>query len=164
MSMSTPINNLPLKTQQSTDDSSDINDPLVQDVLNEFQEELVMSKKQENQSALSSFHQNMPQRPQMQLPPVPPSLPSPQTYQQQNKYTINYNNDKFPYSYLNMDIAKKTSIIVIIVILIFHTSIVEVIYEKMPIYLQETLHSFDIYVRAAGIFVILYALAFLEYI
>ena len=66
--MSTPISTLPLKTQPSnTAEANDINDPVVQDVLNEFQDELMMSKK----SA-------MPQHPQM--PPMPPqqSYPPPQ--------------------------------------------------------------------------------------
>ena len=82
--MSTPVNTLPLKTQQSNiSETNDINDPLVQDVLNEFQEELMISK----QHAPPSQHMHHQQQPMM--------MPSQQQYhnQQYQQQHTNYKNN-----------------------------------------------------------------------
>ena len=48
--MLTPINSIPLKTSQNMNNpEDDIQDPLVQDVLNEFQRELSTNRPQEQQ-------------------------------------------------------------------------------------------------------------------
>ena len=183
MSMSTPLNNLPLKTQQSNDDSNDINDPLVQDVLNEFQEELNSSKKQNSNDSAIPVHQqiafqqqnqqaqqqaqlqaqfqaqqqmNMPSKPNIQNNYYPPP--------QNNKYTINYNQNNFPYSYVDIDLVKKTAIIVITTILVFHTNVFLMIYEKLPDYIKDIVYRFDIYVRSIFLFLTLYVLGFFEYL
>lgn len=164
MSMSTPLNTLPLKTQPS-EDVSDINDPMVQDVLNEFQEELLMSKKNEQQhmqQAQAMQQQPMLAMPQPQMQAIQPMPQQPMTMQRQN--ATNYNQTGFPYSYFDMDIAKQTLIIVIIVVLIYNTTIMEMIYEKMPIYIQDITHNFDLYIKGFSLFVILYSLLFLQYI
>lgn len=182
MSMSTPLNTLPLKTQQ-TEDASDINDPMVQDVLNEFQEELLMSNKKNDQMQQVQHVPQMPQMSQhMQMPQMSQQMQNGQQMPQQvnhvpqipkqvsqqapygQKYTINYNQNSFPYQYLNIDVAKQTLIIVILAILIFHTSLMEMIYEKMPIYIQDIIQNFDVYVRGIVLFIVLYTLTILEYI
>jgi len=160
--MSTPLNTLPLKTQQSNEETSDINDPMVQDVLNEFQEELMISK----------THDEKPQhiQPIYQQPPHQQHInQTAQLYHQhpqQNMYSVSHNNKntQFPYNYIDTELIKKTLIMVIIVILIFNTSILEMIYEKLPPYINEYLYNFDIYVKAVSIFIIFYSLAFFQYI
>lgn len=174
MSMSTPLNTLPLKTQPS-EDVSDINDPMVQDVLNEFQEELLMSKKNEQQHVQQHVQQQSQQSQHVQhqahqtqqMQPMSQQIPLQQQSIRQhvaNKYTVNYNQNSFPYSYFDMDIAKQTLIIVIIVVLIYNTTIMEMIYEKLPIYVQDLTHNFDLYIKGFSLFVILYLLLFLQYI
>jgi hypothetical protein len=168
MSMATPLNNLPLKTQQDNNDISDINDPMVQDVLNEFQEELMMSKKSQEGHVPPQQLPQLPQHPQQHL--QHPSNVQQQMhlpyYPQQpvNKYSINYNNDKFPYNYIDMELIKKTLIVVIIAVLVFYTNLMHTIYEKLPPYAYDITVSFDVYVKCVVLFIVLYVLGFMQYI
>ena len=191
--MSTPINTLPLKTQQSNiSETNDINDPLVQDVLNEFQEELMISK----QHAPQSQHMHQP----------PPMMPPQQQYhnQQYQQQHSNYKNNlnKSDYStYLDTEVAKKSLILVIISLsseerlkhqqglsdmrefqkqqsqqpqdsqqpqlqaeLTNNSGIINTVYEKLPDYLQDNLNNFDIYIKSLSLFAIIYVLSFFEYI
>lgn len=154
--MSTPINTLPLKTQQSNiSDTNDINDPLVQDVLNEFQEELMISKQHAPQS--QQMHQS------------PPMMPPQQQYhnQQYQQQHLNYKNNlnKSDYStYLDTELAKKSLILVIISLIIYNSGIINTVYEKLPEYLHDNLNNFDIYIKSLSLFAIIYVLSFFEYI
>ena len=152
--MSTPINTLPLKTQQSNiSETNDINDPLVQDVLNEFQEELMISK----QNAQPPQHMHNQSRPMM--------MPNQQQYhpQQHSNYNNNLNKSDFS-SYLDSEVAKKSLILVIISLIIYNSGIINTFYEKMPDYLQDNLNNFDIYIKSLSLFAIIYLLSFFEYI
>ena len=165
--MSTPISTLPLKTQQSnTGDANDINDPIVQDVLNEFQEELMISKQpktpqisqQQQQMLMQQQHQQQQQQQQMlhQQPPMPSGNGS-NGSNGLNKY------DSIS-SYLDTEVAKKSLILVIIAVIIYHSGIINTLYEKMPEYLQDNLNTFDIYIKSISLFSIIYVLSFFEYI
>lgn len=156
--MSTPINTLPLKTQQTNiSDTNDINDPIVQDVLNEFQEELMMSKHLKSQQSPSSQMPSQPMYQQQQQP----------TQQQQPPINYNYRNttkyDNIA-SYIDTDVAKKSLILVIISLIIYHSGIVNTVYDKMPDYLQDNLNNFDIYIKSLSLFSIIYILSFFDYI
>jgi hypothetical protein len=170
--MSTPISTLPMKTQQGTggaSDANDINDPIVQDVLNEFQEELMLSKQ--------------PRTPQAQQPPYIPLLPQQSQSQQQSQQSHapqhppmsphypSYPSSPYGYSkydnissYLDTEVAKKSLILVILAVIIYHSGIINTVYEKMPDYLQDNLNNFDIYIKSASLFSIIYVLSFFEYI
>jgi hypothetical protein len=170
--MSTPISTLPMKTQQGTggaSDANDINDPIVQDVLNEFQEELMLSKQ--------------PRTPQAQQPPYIPLLPQQSQSQQQSQQSHapqhppmsphypSYPSSPYGYSkydnissYLDTEVAKKSLILVILAVIIYHSGIINTVYEKMPDYLQDNLTNFDIYIKSASLFSIIYVLSFFEYI
>ena len=156
--MSTPINTLPLKTQQTNIDANDINDPIVQDVLNEFQEEL-LSSKQGNKSPMQMPSQQMQQmqllQQQQQMQGMQ-GLP-PNSKNNQNKF------DNMS-SYLDIEVAKKSLILVIISLIIYNSGIINMMYEKMPDYLQDNLNNFDIYIKSASLFSIIYVLSFFEYI
>lgn len=173
--MSTPTNSLPLKTDRTTIDQSDINDPIVQDVLNEFREELMTSKNNEdNGKHQQTTPQYSPVQQFQQLPQQPQQQPQQQQqYQQQNYNDINNNytknvalekNDNFPYFNIEIDIIKKSLVLVIISLLIYHTGIINNLYEKVPEYLQENLNIFDIYIKSVSLFIILYTLILLQYI
>jgi hypothetical protein len=173
--MSTPINTLPLKTQQTNIDANDINDPIVQDVLNEFQEEL-HSSKQANKS---------PQQMQQQMQLLQQQQMQQQLLQQQQQQQVqqqlmqggqqgmqglppnskNYQN-KFDNmsSYLDIEVAKKSLILVIISLIIYNSGVINTMYEKMPDYLQDNLNNFDIYIKSASLFAIIYILSFFEYL
>ena len=171
--MSTPISTLPLKTQPSAE-ANDINDPVVQDVLNEFQDELMMSKK----SAMPPH----PQHPQMPpMPPMPPpshsqhSQPYPPQHSQQyppsmyphpSMYPTPNGNGKYDSisAYVDTEVAKKSLILVILAVIIYHSGIINTVYEKMPENLQDHLTNFDIYIKSISLFSIIYVLSFFEYI
>ena len=164
--MSTPISTLPLKTQPSAE-ANDINDPVVQDVLNEFQDELMMSKK----SAMPQ-HPQHPQHPQM--PPMPPQQPYPQhspqypqsMYPHPSMYPTANGNGKYDSisAYVDTEVAKKSLILVILAVIIYHSGIINTVYEKMPDNLQDHLTNFDIYIKSISLFSIIYVLSFFEYI
>jgi hypothetical protein len=175
--MSTPISTLPMKTQQSgaaggAGDTNDINDPIVQDVLNEFQEELMISK----QPKSSQFSQSMPPQmppshmlPPPQYPPSPyPSMAYPPHSPNMNGGHGSNNNNNSKYdnisSYLDTDVAKRSLILVILAVIIYHSGIINTVYEKMPEYLHENLSNFDIYIKSVSLFSIIYVLSFFEYI
>jgi hypothetical protein len=155
--MSTPINTLPLKTQQTNiSETNDINDPLVQDVLNEFQEELMISK--QHASPSQHMHQQQP----TMMPPQQ-QYHNQQYQQQHSNYKNNLNKSDYS-SYLDTEVAKKSLILVIISLIIYNSGIINIAYEKMPDYLQDNLNNFDIYIKSLSLFAIIYVLSFFEYI
>jgi hypothetical protein len=167
--MSTPISTLPLKTQQTNvGDTNDINDPLVQDVLSEFQEELMMSKQpkpsQISQEQLIQQQQIMLQQ-QMQQQQMQ-QLQRQQQQQQQQMANTTHNTSKYDniLSYIDIEVAKKSLILVIVSLIIYKSGIINIIYEKLPDYLQDNLNNFDIYIKSVSLFLIIYVLSFLEYI
>lgn len=168
--MSTPINTLPLKTQQTNIDANDINDPIVQDVLNEFQEELLSSKQgnklpQQIPSQQMQLLQQQQQQQQMQLLQQQQQQLQMQGMQGLPPNSKN-NQNKFDNmsSYLDIEVAKKSLILVIISLIIYNSGIINTMYEKMPDYLQDNLNNFDIYIKSASLFTIIYILSFFEYI
>ena len=166
--MSTPISTLPLKTQSSSaTEVNDINDPVVQDVLNEFQDELMMSKQSKSQPPLSQH----PQHPYPPMPPMPPQHPhhpypphSPHhsypPYPSQSKYDSMSGMS----AYLDIEVAKRSLIFVILAVIIYHSGIINTVYEKLPDNLQDNLNSFDIYIKSISLFSIIYVLSFFEYL
>jgi len=168
--MSTPISTLPLKTQQSnTGDVNDINDPIVQDVLNEFQEELMISKQpktpqisQQQMLMQQQQQQMLMQQQQQQMLHQHPPLPSHSPNGSNSGNSLNkYDSIS---SYLDTEVAKKSLILVIIAVIIYHSGIINTVYEKMPEYLQDNLNTFDIYIKSISLFSIIYVLSFFEYI
>jgi hypothetical protein len=170
--MSTPISTLPLKTQQAgasggAGDANDINDPIVQEVLNEFQEELNISKQNK-----TPHQPNIPQMPPAHIvpPPYPPSpyphMPYPPHNPNMNGGGSGSNNNKYDNisSYLDTDVAKRSLILVILAVIIYHSGIINTVYEKMPDYLHDNLNNFDIYIKSVSLFSIIYVLSFFEYI
>jgi hypothetical protein len=163
--MSTPITTLPLKTQQTNIDNNDINDPIVQDVLNEFQEELMNSKQPNKSQQMTSQQmqqqqQNMLQMQQQMLLQQPPMINQPPNYNSRN-YINKYDNIS---AYADVDIAKRSLILVILSLIIYHSGIINNVYEKLPDYLQDNLNNFDIYIKSASFFSVIYILSFFDYI
>lgn len=180
MSMSTPVNNLPLRTQPPNEDSSDISDPMVQDVLNEFQSELMMSHKPQAempQLPAQASPQALPQASSQALPQASPQILHQQAFQQQQQqalqqqalqqqqvYKSQRTKQEFPYSLIDTQLMQKTLVIVIIIILVYHTSILCMMYEKLPLYAFDFCDKFDMYIKLIMIFVIIYALFIFAYI
>ena len=167
--MSTPISTLPMKTQQTggASEANDINDPIVQDVLNEFQEELMLSKQPKMPPHSQQHASQHPQHPQppLQVPympqPYPPHASHP-PYPQHHGYQQSKYGDIS--SYMDTEVAKRSLILVILAVIIYHSGIINTMYEKMPDNLQDNLNNFDIYIKSASLFAIIYVLSFFEYI
>jgi hypothetical protein len=154
--MITPIEKVPLKTSNTniTPDMSD--DPIVKDVLNEFEKELSLN----NQSNNYQINNNQPQQPQQQqqqqqqLPQQPqyqPSqqLPQPQPQQRQNQ--INY---------IDNILITKTFIICIIIAIVTNPNIYSTIISKIPENISVILDSYNYIIKIILIFIILYGLMF----
>lgn len=157
-----------MKTQQAggASEANDINDPIVQDVLNEFQEELMLSK----QPKMPPQPQHPPHpQPPLQVPYMPPQYPPhPQPYPPHSQHSPHHGYQQSKYgdisSYMDTEVAKRSLILVILAVIIYHSGIINTMYEKMPDNLQDNLNNFDIYIKSASLFAIIYVLSFFEYI
>jgi hypothetical protein len=101
--MSTPVNSIPLKTSQNINQDDDSNDPLVQDVLNEFKREI-----KTNQPPPQQPHEISYQPPHIihnanHVPPVNLDVYNPHQT-----------------SYLNIEILKKSIYLTIIACILFY--------------------------------------------
>jgi hypothetical protein len=161
--MSTPISTLPLKPQ-SSGETNDINDPVVQDVLNEFQDELMMSKQSKSHPSMPQQQPQYPSMPPQSYPPLPQhSHPSHPQHHQYPPYPSQSKYDSIS-AYIDTEVAKKSLILVILAVIIYHSGIINTVYEKLPDNLQDNLTSFDIYIKSISLFSIIYVLSFFEYI
>lgn len=173
---------------------NDINDPVVQDVLNEFRDEILISKnnKEMNVNLQPPIIHEMPN---VGIPNSPnsPSYPQhqPQQYHQppqhsqpQPSYQSHHQNSSYPsnpqqntYSqhsnqqnkndymlYIDVELIKKNLIIVIIVFLIYFSGIINNIYDRIPEYLQDNILPLDIYIKTVSLFMILYIISYTGYI
>ena len=178
-------------------EQNDINDPVVQDVLNEFRDELQTSK-------MMDANINSPHSIQLnpnQLPISPHNIPhplinNPNYYNQSGQSSptghsgptgptgsaghvghvgqsgmyqpyMHHNApvNKSDYSvYIDVELIKKNIIIVLIVFLIYHSGIINNIYERVPEYLQDNLTVFDVYIKTTIIFIVLYTVSYLGYL
>jgi len=138
MNMTTNIDNIPLKTNKNDIDlNDDSNDPLVKDILNEFEKEVKANSKPQNDYVI-----NYPPPPQTQNPQSC-SIP----------FKKNNNN-----SYYNEDFIRKSAIIIIIIAFIFSPIIFNTIIEKLPSYLADIIDNYNYYVKLILSFLAIYLL------
>ncbi len=145
MNMMTSLENIPLKTS-STPTNDDSDDPLVKDILNEFNQEV------NNQSPSSNTNYQPPQ------PPMPPT----------NDYIINNPNNcpirprqsqpppQKTSPFYNEDFLRKSAIIIIIVAFFFYPFIYNSIIEKLPQQLSTLLTTYDFYFKLFLVFIVIY--------
>lgn len=172
--MSTPTATLPKTTDNKKQDRNDINDPMVQDVLNEFRDEYSSNNKNNggDSGMFNDIDEMVSFPPEDNYPPPPMNYRKPQYNIQENYQNSQYQNSQYQnnrydnQSYLNFDIeiVKKNLTIVIIVLLIHNTGIMAFLYEKMPEYLHENLNSYDIVFKSMLLFIVLYVLNIMHYI
>ena len=163
-SMSTPINSIPLKTSKSTNDiEDDSSDPLVQDVLNEFQREINTNTKHFHPSHPphpphhQDQHQDQHQEQHIPIfhpPPhqVPIMHPQPNIIQH-SPVIINKNN------LINMEIAKKAGIITIISFILFYPGLFMKFFQNiLPNNILTIFINYEFYIIIIFIFIIIYLL------
>lgn len=184
--MSTPTKTLPVNQNVKTVENNDINDPIVQDVLNEFRDEFssknkieknIIPQKYEDMSEYNNqpsininpiHHQHQQQQPpqQSQHNNINSNYNVIDNYSQQQYGDVNSQNisDIDKKNYFDIELVKKNLTIVILVLLLYNTPLFNTIYEKFPEYLYDSLMSYDILIKTVSLFSILYILSILTYI
>jgi len=142
--MSTPINNLPLKTKQINND--EIEDPQVQDILKEFEEEIIASKKQ----------------PQKIIPNIPIQQPQQQPILHQQYQPQQQKNNIITNDYINNDYIKKALIITLVTIIIFYPNVFIILIRKLPIPSSIILmvEKNDFYIKSILVFIGIYIIMY----
>lgn len=144
--MTTSLDNIPLKTSNTDNIIDDSNDPIVKDILNEFEKELKV---------------NTQQPPQLSPPPKP------------NEYVVNYQqslqtpqvcgiptkkNKTNTNSYYNEEFLRKAAIIVIIIAFIFSPIIFATILDKLPESIKDLVDTNNYYIKLLLSFIAIYLL------
>jgi hypothetical protein len=158
--MSTSIDNIPLKNKSNITDDSD--DPMVKDILNEFQHEL---------KSINNEYQQPTQQPTQQ-PQQQPQQQPPQQPQQPLNYNINYQQPKNQYqqslnknnSYYNEDFIRKSGILVIIIAMIFSPLILPAFITKLPPSISTIIDNYQFYFKLLLLFIIFYLMYYKELI
>lgn len=157
--MLTSLDKIPLKTSNinNTDDMSD--DPIVKDVLNEFEKELSLNEQKSNYNINYNQQQQIPQQQQqpLQLPQQPIQLPQQQPIQYQQQRTGIHQNKN---NYIDNILLTKTFIICIIIALITNPVIYSTIISKIPINLSTIFESYNYVIKLGLIFITIYLFMF----
>jgi hypothetical protein len=162
--MLTSLDKIPLKPSNNTniDDMSD--DPIVKDVLSEFEKELLLNEKQANNNYNINYQQQ-PQQPQQQYQQQQPQQPQqqyqqPQSYQQRPSNSNSNSNSKNLNNYIDNILITKTFIICIIVALIINPYIYNTIISKIPANLSTLFDSYNYFIKLGLIFITIYLFMF----
>jgi hypothetical protein len=155
--MITPIDKIPLKTSGAniTDDMAD--DPIVKDVLNEFEKELSLNEQtiKNNYLINNNQHQHQQQLQQQQQPlyhPLQQQLqPQQPQLQQQQSSKINY---------IDNELITKSFIICIVIAIIINPVIYNTILSKIPENISGIFDNYNYIIKIILIFIALYALMF----
>lgn len=154
--MLTSLDKIPQKQSNnvSVDDMSD--DPLVKDVLSEFEKELNINEQHQNNKNYNINYQQHQQPPQQQQLPPPQQLPP----QQQQQYQQRNQNSKTLSNYIDNILITKSFIICIIVALIINPYIYSTIISKIPADLSTLFDSYNYLIKLILIFITVYIFMF----
>jgi len=155
--MSTPIHQLPLKTSQVAPDTSDMDDPLIQGVLKEFEDEMAANQP--------------PQQPMQPVQPVQPVQQQvvhqpmqPMQQQQPQYYTppaeLQYNKDSK--KLFDADIARKAAIITAIIYLF--TNGFKILMGRMPETWRSYTNGRELIINLALCFITFYVVLYMDII
>jgi hypothetical protein len=145
--MTTPINTLPLKTALTQSNETDLDDPMIQNVLREFEDEMVSSKQAELPQ--QQFQESLQPK-----PIIPQYTPQPNHYYE----------PKVAKKLFDMDVAKKTLIIAIIVFLLQQNNVLSILITRLPESLNTYISGKELLINFLIIFSIFYAILYLELI
>lgn len=156
--MTTKIDDIPLKTIKNNDINDDTNDPVVKDILNEFEQELEININKEHMKP-NEYKVNYE-------PPIENNIQQIQTqnYNIPKKINNNIKKQNNINSYINQDYINKSIIIIIIVGLIFSPIIFSTIVSKLPISIIPIVENYDFYIKLLLLFIIIYILYFYNFI
>ncbi len=153
--MTTSIDSIPMKTSNKNNDNynDDSDDPMVKDILNEFQQELEINTQKQpvNVNQKNNYNINYNQE-NLQEPDI-------------NKNMCNINKQKKPQqSYYNEDYIKKSIILTIIVFIIFSPIFFPMISEKLPLSISIIFETYELYIKLLILFIFTYILYFYNFL
>jgi hypothetical protein len=146
--MSTPVSSLPLKTTQ---DVNEIEDPLIQNVLKEFENEY---------GTANISHQTMPENANTHIIDNKPLMQ--QQYYQPRQ--LQYNKENENTSIIDMQVVQKTLIISIITIIFINTDIISLLNSKLPESIAKHVSGREFLLKFILIFVIFYGLIYMKFL
>jgi hypothetical protein len=153
--MITPIDKIPLKTSGANITDDMVDDPIVKDVLNEFEKELSLNEQTIKNNYLINNNQHQQQLQQQQQPlyhPLQQQLqPQQPQLQQQQSSKINY---------IDNELITKSFIICIVIAIIINPVIYNTILSKIPENISGILDNYNYIIKIILIFIALYALMF----
>jgi hypothetical protein len=150
--MITSIDKIPLKTS-GANITEDMDDPIVKDVLNEFEKELSMNEQTiKNNYQINNNSQYQPQQPIQQ--------PMQQPMQQQYQPSYQSQQQQQPINYIDNVLITKTFIICIVVAIIINPYIYNTIISKIPDNISIILDSYNYIIKIILAFITLYLLMF----
>lgn len=157
--MLTPINSLPLKT--SSQQETEIDDPLIQNVLKEFEDEFSQPTQTHHQpQQLQHFEPPQPQQVQQvqQAQQAPQLQQQVQSVQQDN---LQYNKGSTK-KLFNMEIAKRAVFITIALFALQYTNILKVITSKLPVSVHPYLTGKELLLNFLLTFIAIYLIFYFE--
>jgi hypothetical protein len=158
--MITPIDKIPLKTAGilSTDDMSD--DPIVKDVLTEFEQELSLNNQQQMSKNNYQINNNQQQQYQQQQYQQQQQQQQ-QQYQQQPIPQIPYQSSPVKQiNYIDNILITKTFIICIIIAIVTNPYIYSTIISNIPDNFSAIIEPYNYFIKIIVIFIAIYAMMF----
>jgi hypothetical protein len=152
--MITEIDKIPLKTNEMSV-TDDMNDPLVKDVLNEFENELLLSNKPTNNNYKINNDDNDNHRNNYQPELQSQSQPQPQQQLNRNMKSSS-KNEKI--KYYDELLLNKSFIICIIIAIIINPYIFSTIINNLPENISSLFDSYNYFIKLGLIFVAIYIL------
>jgi len=146
--MITSIDKIPLKPSVNNLNNDDLTDPMVKDVLNEFEKELSL---QEKQSKYVINDQPPQQQPQYQPPPLQPQYQPPPVIKKQDTISKNY---------IDNELITKTFIICIIMAIITNPYIYDTLISKIPENISNIFISYNYIIKLIILFIVIYSMMF----
>lgn len=133
--MTTSIDNIPMKTNTNDIPNDDSDDPIVKNILDEFQQELNSQK------------------------PIIPTIPHIKPYIINNPIPSPIiTPPKKINSYINEEFIRKTTIIIIIIALIFSPFLFTTIVSKFPSNMSTFFEDYNFYIKLILVFIAIYLL------
>ena len=143
MNMTTNIDNIPLKTTRQDNQNDDSEDPMVKDILSEFEKELKVNTQPPPIKPQNDYVINYPQPSQQPINSCPiPIRP-------QKKNSNGYYNEEF---------LRKSAIIVVIIAFVFSPVIFATILDKLPDSLKDMVDNYNYYIKLLLSFIAIYLL------
>lgn len=164
--MITPIKSLPLKT--SSQQEADIDDPLIQGVLKEFEDDFIDTSSHAQEPSRQDYapQQMQPQQPVMQQQQQLQQLQQ-QVYQQpqqiatQHHQNLNYNKEDSK-KLLDINIAKKAALITLVLFALQYTNISSVLVHRLPESVASYISGKELLFNLFIVFIVVYAVFYLE--